>query len=266
MHDLPLISRRPAIPVGILLIILLALLPSPAASQVVRGKIIDTSSRAPIRAVEVILIDATTDRVRRGMVTTDSLGAFQIRAPLPGKYTLELRRLGFSPQSTRTFDVGSGETIVLELMMSSTQLKFDTLVVVQRSVGPSSMVLRFRERAAWTERTGRGRVYYADDLRGLGSVEPLYHLYGKSRDCPMTILVDNLPIPDPRDLDHLADISLIEGVEIYRSHHSIPEEFQHHRACSLMLVWTNQLGGNKFSWLRLIVGTALGAALFFLNR
>lgn len=245
---------------------LLILLPSPAATQVVQGTVLETGSRAPITAVEVVLQDAVGDRVQRGLVVTDSLGAFRISAPLPGRYILQLRRIGYATQTTRDFEVEAGEVVVLELSMSTEYLKLDSLVVVERRRGTPSSVIQFRERAEWTRKTGRGRVYYADDLKGMGSIRSLYLLNSSPRGCPMTVLVDNLPISDPRELDYLGEVERLEGVEIYRSPSQIPEEFQHHGACSLMLVWTKPTAGNPFSWVRLFIGSALAAALFFLNR
>lgn len=82
----------------------------------------------------------------------------------------------------------------------------------------------------------------------------------------MTVLVDNLPISDLRELDYLVEDERVEGVEIYRSPTQIPEEFQYHKACALMLVWTKPTPGNRFSWLRLLAGAALFGALLIFNR
>lgn len=243
----------------------LLLLTTPLPAQVVQGTVLESGTRTPITAVEVVLHDAVGERAARGQVVTDTLGVFRLAAPLPGRYTLQLRRIGYATQTTNEFEVVDGEVVVLEVTMSTQSIKLDSLVVVERRRTESSMIRSFRERAEWTRKTGRGRVYYADELRGIGNVRSLYMLNSSSRGCPMTVLVDNLPISDPRELDFLGDAERVEGVEIYRSPHQIPEEFQHHKSCALMLVWTKQSGGNPFSWKRLVIGTALVATLFLLN-
>jgi len=246
--------------------LLVAVLPALAAAQVIQGTVVESGSRAPIAAVEVILQDAVGDRMMRGMVVTDSLGRFTISTPLAGRYLLHLRRIGYATQTTKDFEVGSGETVVLQLSMSTEYLKLDSLVVVERRRRTPAAIVQFRERAEWVRKTGRGKVYFADELKGIGSARSLYLLNASSRGCPMTVLVDNLPISDPRELDYLAEEERIEGIEIYRGPTLIPEQFQHHKACALMLVWTKPLPGNRFSWLRILAGGALAALLLIVNR
>lgn len=251
---------------AVLLYLLLILAPTPAIAQVIQGTVLESATRAPITAVEVVLHDAVGEGVERGRVVTDTLGAFRIQVPLAGRYLLRVSRIGYATQTTQEFEVGDGETVVLEVSMSTESIKLDSLVVVERRRTESGMLQSFRERAEWTRKTGRGRVYYADELKRVGNVHTLYQLHAASRACPMTVLVDNLPISDPRELDFLGDAERVEGVEIYRSPSQIPPEFQHHRACSLMLVWSKQTSGNPFSWIRLLIGGALTAALFLINR
>lgn len=246
--------------------LLCTLLPSLATAQIVQGTVLETGTRAPIPAVEVTLHDAAGNRTIRGLVVTDSLGKFLFSAPLPGRYYLQLRRIGYASQTTKDFELGSGETVVLELAMNAEYLKLDSLVIVERRRRLPSSVIQFRERAEWTRKTGRGKVYYADELKGIGTLRSLYQLNASPRGCRMTVLVDNLPISDLRELDYLVEDERVEGVEIYRSSTQIPEEFQYHKACALMLVWTKPTPGNRFSWLRLLAGAALFGALLIFNR
>jgi hypothetical protein len=247
---------------GALLALLLAT--SPATAQVVQGTVTEDGSKTPIPTVEVVLVDAAGTSI--GQAVSDTLGAFQIVAPVPGEYTLRVSRIGYATETTAEFEVERGEVVVVEVSMSTVALKLEPLVVVERRRERNPMLARFHERAEITRRSGLGRVYYREEMRGIGSVYNLYMVQSGTRSCPMMILVDNLPVEDPRELDFLAQIDRVEGVEIYRRQLQIPSEYTHLRACSLMLVWTRQPVGQPFSLKRLIFAGAAAAVIFLLAR
>src|SRR5690606_32113031 len=124
---------------------------------------------------------------------------------------------------------------------------------------------QFRERAEWVRKSGQGRIYMGSDLERFGSLRYLYQLTPGRRGCPMQVMFNGLPVFDVEQLDFIADISYVEGVEVYRSQAQIPDEFSHLGACALMLVWTKPVVGKPFSWKRLFImsGITLATFLFY---
>lgn len=252
---------RAAVPCGLLALLLVAL---PATAQEIRGTVTDEADGVPIATVEVFLEDDGGER--RGQAVTDSLGGFQIRAPLPGHYTLTLSRIGYATRSTAPFELARGEVVTLDISLDAAALHLEPLVVVERRRVRTAALARFYDRAEWVRKSGSGRIYYREDLERVGSVHGLYQMQSTRRSCRMLILVDNLPVSDPRDLEYLADMDRVEGVEIYRSQHQIPPEYSSWRACSMMLVWTRPTEGRPFTLKRLLVGLGAVAAFILIVR
>jgi hypothetical protein len=263
-------SRQPRRPLsaalpGTLVVALLAAA-APLAAQIIEGTVVEDESRLPIPGAEVLLLEETGERETRAQTVTDSLGAFRLTVPAPGRYTLLLRRLGYATRSTAAFEAARAEVIVTEVALSTEALELVPLVVVERRRERNVLLARFHQRAEHTRRSGFGRVYYRDELARFGSVRGLYLMQLGSRRCQITILVDGLPVSDPNELDFLADLERVEGVEIYRSQFQFPPEYLHHRACALMLVWTRPEVGRPFSLKRLLIGGGLAVLLFFVVR
>jgi hypothetical protein len=250
-----------ALPGGILVVLLAA---SPGVAQVVQGTITDAGDQTPIPTVEVSLLDEGGER--RGQVVTDSLGEFQIQAPAPGRYQFRVSRIGYATRTTAPFTLERGETLTLEIALSAEALHLEPLEVVEQRRERTLGLGRFYDRAESARRSGVGRVYFREDLEGVGSIYGLYRMNTPRPGCPMTILVDNLPVSDPRDLDYLAEVDRVEGVEIYRSLHQIPQEYQSQRHCALMLVWTRPAIGNPFTLKRVLTAAGAVAAFILLIR
>lgn len=247
---------------GLLLSLLLA--SSPAAAQLVRGTVTDAGDQSPVASVDVLL--EAEDGERLAQTATDSLGAFQVRAPGPGRFRLTLSRIGYATRSTAPFELGRGEVLTLEISLDAAALQLEPLEVVERKRERTPSLARFYDRAEWVRKSGIGRVYYREDLERVGTIYGLYRMQTMRPSCPMLVLVDNLPVSDPRDLDFLAEMERVEGVEIYRGQTQLPPEYYNQRTCALMLVWTRPGVGNPFSARRLLVAAGLAAAaLFFIK-
>jgi hypothetical protein len=239
-------------------------LAAPLAAQTIQGKVMEEGTRNPIAEVEVILQDGKGEK--HATVLSDSLGAFRLTAPAPGEYTLHVRRIGYASQTTQAFEVVRWEVVAVEVTMSVAALRMEPLVVVERKQERSPFLKDFYRRAEFARKSGLGRIYTRKELEGAGSVRYLYMMQPGGRNCPMTVLVDDLPVEDPLDLDFLADLDQVEGVEVYRSQLQIPPEYTRLRSCALMLVWTRPPAGRPFTWKRLLIGSALAATLFFVVR
>lgn len=254
--------RTPLLTAALIAVVSLPLLPAWAGAQIIIGKVVDNNDETPIGQAEVVLVDAKGNaRVR---MLTDTLGAFRLDAPAQGQYTLAVRRLGYEAVATPVVEVEGGEAVVVEVRMSAAAILLDPLVVVERRRYGGLALQQFYERAEWVRKTGNGRIYFREDLNLVGSVRSIYLLNSRPRGCPMTVLVDNLPVDRPEDLDFIASLDRVEGVELYRSAVQIPQEFSHLARCALMLVWTRPVEGRPLTLKRLLVMLGVFGSMFFI--
>jgi hypothetical protein len=102
-----------------------------AAAQVVRGRVVDADTKAPISLVETRLLaenDSSVDLV----LTTDS-GAFVLRGRGTGKYALELRRVGFQRLVTTHIRLSPGDTMTVDLELGRIDpVSLDTVRVEEK--------------------------------------------------------------------------------------------------------------------------------------
>lgn len=95
--------------ISIIPLLLLAAIVSttPAAGQTVRGELVE-SGGGPVERVLVVLLDGAGRQ--QGAALTDSAGAFAIRAPGAGRYTLRAERIGYATTTSAPFALAAGET------------------------------------------------------------------------------------------------------------------------------------------------------------
>src|SRR5690625_1862593 len=198
-------------------------LSSPLDAQIIYGTILDAESEIGVPDVEVVIIGP--DGSSHGQVVTDSLGVFRAVLPLPDHYSLELRHIGYETQVTEDLFVDRGEVITITVSLSQQVLELEPLLIEEERRQRDPRLARFYDRADRNRRAGIGRIYYREDLRRLGSVRTLTSMHRGRGTCTPTVLVDALPIGDIRDLDFLAELDRVEGVEVYQSQHQIPMEF-----------------------------------------
>lgn len=242
--------------------ILLAI--APARAQTIVGTITESGGRAPITLVDVTLRDV--NGATAGSTTTDSLGIFRIQAPSPGRYTLFLNRLGYSSQTTETFEVARGEVVTFDISMSTEVVVLEPLKIVERRRDAVPRLAQFYERAVSNRRLGWGRVYFKEDLEMVGSLRTLHLMNPGRANCRMEVLIDGMPVMDTADLDAIAQLNIVEGVEIYRSRNQVPPEFAPFTSCGLMLVWTRPQPTRPFSFLRLVVASAVVGVLYLIGK
>lgn len=235
---------------------------APAAGQEVHGVITDAGDQSPVPTVEVFLLDEVGEV--RAQAVTDSLGEFHIQAPAPGRYQLRVSRIGYATRTTAPFEVGRGEVVTLEIELSTEALQLEPLEAVERKRERAPGLAHFYDRAEHVRKSGTGRIYFREDLQQYGSVYGLYRMQPIRSSCPLTVLLDNLPVSDPRDLEFLAQSDRVEGVEVYRSRYQFPLEYASYQACSLMLVWSRPAVGTGLSIKKLLLATGAAAAFFVL--
>ncbi len=88
-------------------------LSAPLAAQTIRGTVVRSTDTAPIIGVVVLLMDSAEVARARGL--TDARGAFQLRAPAPGRYRLRTLRIGFTATTGTPFSLRADTTVRLVL-------------------------------------------------------------------------------------------------------------------------------------------------------
>ncbi|MGI9076234.1 MAG: carboxypeptidase-like regulatory domain-containing protein, partial [Gemmatimonadaceae bacterium] len=91
---------------------------SPGTAQIVRGTVVDSVTGDPMSGVIVTLV-ASDGRVAAEGLTTDA-GIFALRAPAPGSYSVDAKRIGAKRTSSPAVSLQQGETTDLRLTISPT--------------------------------------------------------------------------------------------------------------------------------------------------
>ncbi|MCI0436319.1 MAG: carboxypeptidase regulatory-like domain-containing protein, partial [Gemmatimonadetes bacterium] len=111
------------------LAVLLFSLVSPAAStaQVIRGRVVDAATRAPITGAHVLLLDASGRR--QASVLTNATGAFLLAGSGPGRYGLRVEMIGRRTFDSDPVEVVAGEILDLTLELAHAPIALDALDV-----------------------------------------------------------------------------------------------------------------------------------------
>ncbi|HEX6747896.1 MAG TPA: carboxypeptidase regulatory-like domain-containing protein [Longimicrobium sp.] len=158
-----------ALPLAALAAALAAL---PAAAQTVTGSLTEPGGR-PVEQVLVALVDAQGRQ--RAAAFTDATGAFTIRAPGAGRYSLRAERIGYATVTSPTFDLRDGETRTERLNASGRAVALQALRVTAAGRRCAGRTERASETATlWEEArkalnaaayAARERMYHYDVVR-----------------------------------------------------------------------------------------------------
>lgn len=122
---------------------------STAASQIVRGTVLDSTTHQPVSDFIVSLVD-DSGRVGVSVLASDA-GNFLLRAPSAGHYRLRLQRIGYRSTVSEPFALASSETVIKRLAVLSIRV---TLTAV-RVTGRQACVINPRDgmaaAALWDE-------------------------------------------------------------------------------------------------------------------
>lgn len=80
---------------------------TPLSAQMIHGRLLQEGTLAPLTGASVQLMDAQGNELNR-VVTTNEAGTFAMRVE-PGRYTLRIRRIGFSPLVTPVINLAANE-------------------------------------------------------------------------------------------------------------------------------------------------------------
>src|SRR5687768_3818331 len=97
-------------------------------AQVIRGRVTETGSSAPIAGALVSLLGETEDSSLVSVLTEQS-GEYAVRAPSIGRYRLAVKRIGVKRFVSAPFELGSGETRVLDVPIDAVALTLPQVTV-----------------------------------------------------------------------------------------------------------------------------------------
>jgi len=229
-------------------------LPLARAFGTIDGIVSDTSL-APLQAAFVAILGTS---VRVG---TGPNGRFRITKLPVGQYLVIVRRVGYRPASS-VIDVTDSDTLrlayALEKLNSTT---LQTVVVTEKA--PSMRMMEFEAR----RKLGIGEFMTEEEIAQRNSVFPtelfrkflsvnvspsrttsMTQYFALSRReggnpslgaCPMQVYLDQVPLPNPFNLDLLPSPKELAGIEVYAGAATIPPQFNgYDRGCGVILVWT----------------------------
>ena len=214
------------------------------------GIVVDTSFRGLGDATVVLL------GTKIGVVTGEN-GRFHIRRLPVGRYVLTAHRIGYEPVSA-ALDVGT-DTLRITLTMEPVARALDTVRVPSTLLPARLAEFETRRRSGFgqfftqAEIARRNTVHVTELIRTLLSVDVLeVHDHGgalpsyyaasgrsKARTCLMVVVLDNIVLPTPFDLDQLPSPTNLAGIELYSGAATVPPIFAaYDRGCGVILLWT----------------------------
>lgn len=241
---------------------------SPLSAQVFSGDVTDETG-IPLDQVTVGLINA--DRQLVASTTSDANGVFSVRAPVAGTYRVHLTRIGYRSLSGGPYDLLEDFTLEARVVMHRAPAQLEALEVEVEGRVPRLVIAGFYERQAEgfghfldreeilrrgsisvahaLDRIPRVWVGKSNELIGTGSMRsPTLVFRGGSVDCVPALWVDGVLVRDggtlaePLRLDEYVSINDVAGVEFYGGPATVPIEFSHSGACSVVLVWSRNAG------------------------
>jgi hypothetical protein len=239
-----------AFPLWTLAVAVCAAEPSSAQATVVWGRVLTDSAQSPIPDATVSL---GGDSLR---VFTDSLGHYRFQAVAPGRYHVQIRRLGFAPLSTALI-VHAGDSLNADFRLVAVHQELPPVNVTGTLT--AAKLLAFEER----RRFGIGRFMTEDDVvkaRGTRLSDKVSTLPGllvqyvrgsnevriastrgaagfRIGPCRATVMLDGVVVPEfSINWIQPAEVSAIEW---YAGPASIPAQFNYTRnECALLMIWT----------------------------
>jgi hypothetical protein len=221
---------------------------------VIDGAVSDTNL-APLRAAFVSIVGT---KIRVG---TGPNGRFRIVDVPAGQYLLVVRRVGYHPASS-TIELAANDTLRLAYTLDPAPATELAPVIVTAAV-ESKRMRDFDSRRKFgvglfitdSAIDAHHSVYSTELFRSIpqinvspdnsSAVTQYYALSAREGAnpslgaCPMTVLLDQVPLPTPFNLDLLPPPHDLAGIEIYPGPSTTPPQFGgFNKGCGVILVWT----------------------------
>ncbi|MFN8581125.1 MAG: carboxypeptidase-like regulatory domain-containing protein [Gemmatimonadaceae bacterium] len=148
-------------------------------AQLVRGVVTERASGVPLGGVLVTLLDSTSHTV--GSVLSTEAGDFAVRAPGPGRYHVDAKRIGVRRYSSPVFELSASETRRLDVSLDALLYALPEVVITAVPLCVSADRDAGRVASLWDEaRTAltaaqisqRDRLFKARLVRYVREVDP----------------------------------------------------------------------------------------------
>jgi len=134
---------------SIALFALLALLAPRLQGQVVRGMVNEQATAAPLPGVVLSVIDSGGATVLQAL--SDDKGAFEIRLPAAGRYSIDAKRIGVRRVLTAPFDIAVGETRRLDVTVEPLPAVLSSVRVTGRTSCVRNPATNEKTAALWED-------------------------------------------------------------------------------------------------------------------
>jgi hypothetical protein len=269
LHSRPALFAKPHAAVVTLPFAIL-LLAAPAASQIIRGRVVDASDAA-VGGVRITLVDSLAATHRE--VVSNAGGEFFIVITAPGTYQLQASRLGYTITETPAVEIGDREVVEVEVRLDVEAVQLEPLTVVRRrrETRRERDLRQYYERVEHYGDARLGSTIYTRELLeewdalSVGEAFRLYirwRPYGRS--CDPKVFLDGQPRRGPflEDLGFMS-VSSIEGIELYAGGGPARSRFSDPDGCGVVLLWTRPLpeGAGQLGVTELLALAAAAALL-----
>ena len=216
----------------------------PAAAQMIHGRLLQEGTLVPLSGATVQLLDAQGEELNR-VATTNDAGTFVLRVA-PGRYTLRIRRIGFTPLVTPIISLQADEVFEGTYRVSPATIRLTTERITAKrnlELGRDSFDRRkalgkgvFLTRTQLEEKDQREFSYLLRNVEGIRveasgkmtSTEGwrcLYFMVNK-------VMVSSIPggVPGTTTWPTLEDLIPtghdVMAIEVYREFEEVPPEFR----------------------------------------
>jgi hypothetical protein len=100
---------------------------NPDSMGTIAGQVIDAASGRPLSLAAVSMSEAEK------RIITGLNGSFALRVAAPGRYALEVRKLGYEPRTTAEIVVAAGQTTRITIELTATAFRLAEVTVVPGS-------------------------------------------------------------------------------------------------------------------------------------
>jgi hypothetical protein len=219
------------------------------------GTVSDTNL-APLRGAFVSILNT---KIRVG---TGPNGRFRITRVPPGQFILIVTRGGYRPTSAAV-EVHAADTLRLSYTLTEAAMTLAGVTVSEKALSfrmagfESRRRLGFGEFLTGDEIDRRNTTFATELFRRFTSINvspsrtsSLTEWFALSRReganpslaaCPMTVYLDEVPMPTPFNLDLLPSPKEFAGIEVYSGSATIPPQYNRpNGGCGVILIWTKE--------------------------
>ena len=218
--------------------------------------VVSDTNLVPLRGAFVSILGT---KIRVG---TGPNGRFRIVDVPAGQYLVIVRRIGYHPTSA-VVEVPPLDTLRISYTLAATNGLLDTVVVTERRMTLRMAEFEVRRRQGLgefmtQEQIQRHNPVYATELfrrfqtvnvapshtRSMTEYFALSRREGANPSlgaCPMQVVLDQVPLPMPFNLELLPPPRDLAAIEVYAGPSTTPVQFSgFNRGCGVILIWTKE--------------------------